>query len=246
MQTENALLHQRSGADSHVRATTATSTPRVDLYRLAHKGLRACFANTLVEVGRMDVNDDEYVNEVCAQVRYVLTLCHSHLEKEERFIHPALERRRPGSTWLTAQDHVQHERQCARLENYVNDLLRYDNVRRGVAAARLYEDLALFVAENLIHMRAEEKDNNALLWESHSDVELAAIHDAIVGSIAPHDMLMFLRWMVPAVSPMERAQLFAGMRRSAPAAAVAAALAVVEPHLSAQEWERLQTDLACV
>ena len=39
----------------------------------------------------------------------------------------------------------------------------------------------------------------------YTDEELAGIHAALVGSIAPPEMLMTLRWMVPFMAPAERA-----------------------------------------
>lgn len=246
MQHMNVSTRESSGEVGLLHPNATPSTPRVDLYRLVHKGLRSCLFDTLLTVGRMDVHDDAHVAHVCARVRQLLALCHAHLEKEDRYIHPALEQRRPGSTWGMAHDHVQHERMFARLENHVSDVVHAGGVRRAAAAQRLYDALAVFVAENLEHMRAEETSNNEVLWESHSDAELTAIHAAIVRSIVPDDMHAFLRWMVPAMSPVERAQFFAGMRSSAPAAAVASALAAVEPHLSVPEWTRLRADLAAV
>lgn len=68
----------------------------------------------------------------------------------------------------------------------------------------------------------------------------------IVRSIVPDEMHALPRWMVPAMSPVERAQFFAGMRGSTPAAALASALAAVEPRSSVPQRARLRADLAAV
>jgi hypothetical protein len=103
----------------------------------------------------------------------------------------------------------------------------------------LYRALALFIAENFQHMHVEEIAHNAVLWARYTDAELLAIHDALVASIPPDEMMAVVRWLVPFMNPMERFHLLADMRAKAPAPAFAAVLDLARAHLTAAEWAKL-------
>jgi hypothetical protein len=218
--------------------------PRHDLYSFAHKGLRLFLGDVLAAVGRMDVTDDGEVAHTLTQVRELLSLCRIHLQKEEHFLHPAMEARRPGSAAHTARDHVGHERSFAALEHDTRAVLQSQGTQRAAAALKLYRQLALFVAENLAHMHTEETESNEVLWAMHTDEELRAIQAALVAAIPPPERLVFLRWMVAAMAPHERTPLLAGMKPGMPAPAFAAILATVKPHLAERDWNTLTAALA--
>ena len=104
---------------------------------------------------------------------------------------------------------------------------------------RSYRRLSLFVAENFEHMLIEETRHNAALWAHYSDTELAALHDALLASIPPQEMMATLRWLVPFMAHSERCALLSDMQAHAPAPAFEAALGVVRPHLSERDWGKL-------
>jgi hypothetical protein len=221
----------------------ATTTRRFDGYAPIHKALRACMANTLAAVGRMDPEDTAERAEVLAGVREMLAICHGHLEKEERYIHPAMEQRAPGSSRQTAKDHADHGTWFQDLEADVVALERGAAGTRQSAAAHLYGRLAVFVGENLLHMHAEETDNNMVLWRTHSDAELIAIEQRIVASLSPAERDWAVRSMLPALDPSERAVMLRGMRAGMPAEAFAGLLAALRPRLSNATWVKLEAAL---
>jgi hypothetical protein len=104
---------------------------------------------------------------------------------------------------------------------------------------KLYRHLALFVAENFQHMHVEETVHNAALWAHYSDAELAALHGRLMASLAPRELLDTARWMLPALSPVERAGLLRGMKAEAPPQAFEAMVDHVRPHLDATAWDKL-------
>lgn len=221
------------------RHETARVDARHDLYAFVHKGLRACMSDTLLAVGRMDTADRDDVRATVARVRDLLEMCGAHLDKEERYVHPAMEARRPGSATRTAQDHVDQAPAVERIE------AELQAIESGAGDAhRLYRHLALFIADNYLHMHAEETENNAVLWATCDDAELALIEKEIVASIPPGLRARWLRWMVQAMAPTERLRLLAGMKVGVPAPAFAALIALVRPHLAAGEWEKLAAALA--
>jgi hypothetical protein len=235
-----------SNAATGRRTTNARpqATRRHNIYANVHKALRACMGETLIAVGRMDPTDDVDVGLAVAQVRELLTLARMHLEKEDHFVHPAMEARRPGSAAHTAADHIHHVAAFGRLEDGIAAVERARGDARVDAATALYRDLALFVADNFVHMHTEEVDNNAALWAAYTDDEMLAIESAIVAAIPPDAKALFMRWMAPAIDPAERAAMFAHLRADAPAPVFAGMLASLAPHLRATDRRKLDAALA--
>ncbi|MCX7894079.1 MAG: FAD-dependent oxidoreductase, partial [Burkholderiales bacterium] len=120
-------------------------------------------------------------------------LCSSHIAAENSHIHAAMEARRPDSAAHTADDHLDHEHAIARLEDAAREVEASHGALRADALLALYRRLALFVAENLVHMQVEETENNAVLWAEYSDAEIDAVHDAILASLAPEKKAAFMR-----------------------------------------------------
>ncbi len=213
---------------------------RFDGYADIHKALRAFMGDTLAKVGSLDPEDPAESAAVLGQVAGLLRLCRTHLEHENDFIHTAMEARAPGSTRSFAEDHEHHERSIRELED---DLAAAAKGGEG-AAARLYRGLAVFVAENLEHMDREEVENNAVLWAAYTDEELIAIEKALVASVKPDEMALALTWMIPALTPRERAAKLSGIRAGAPEPAFLKVLDLVRPALGGTGWEKLKRDLA--
>lgn len=220
-------------------AQAGSAVPRMDMYAFIHKGLRAFMSDTLTGLGRVDTGDELEMSQACARVLQLLDFCRSHLHHENAFVHPAMERAAPGSAATVAHEHEGHERAIAALAAGTAQLMACARERRARVAHALYQQLALFVAHNFEHMQLEETAHNAVLWAHYSDAELAAIEGALVASIPPEEMRVVLRWMLPCMAPAERALMLGDMRRNAPPQAFEAALAVVRPHLTQIEWDKL-------
>lgn len=223
--------------------TAAQAAPRVDLYAGIHKALRALLADTLVAVGRMDAQDGLELARTTQRVLEMLDFMRSHLRHENEFIHPALEARAPGASGVIAHEHEEHESEIAALAWDTTRLLSMEEAGREAAVLSLYRRLSLFVAHNFEHMHVEETAHNAVLWARYTDAELIALHDALVASIPPEEMMFAIRWLVPFMNPQERCAMLSDMRAHAPAPAFEAALAVARPHLSEREWEKLMLGL---
>jgi hemerythrin-like domain-containing protein len=216
---------------------TASAT-RLDLYANIHKGLRAFMAHTLVRVGRLDPHDPAEVDEVGAEVQALLEICRRHLQHENEWIHPALQARAPGSV---AQGTIEHEGHLVAIDGLRQMLERLSH--DAAAAPALYAALSRFVAENFEHMQREETEHNAVLWATHTDEELYALHERILANIRPEEMQVALRWMLPHLAPAERAEVLAGMRRSAPEEAFQNVLSLIRPLLGGRDWRKLSLAL---
>ncbi|WP_343738003.1 hypothetical protein [Achromobacter sp.] len=223
----------------------AAAAPRMDIYVGIHKALRAMMLDTLHAVGRVDVHDVPATQAVCERVLALADLCASHLGHENDFVHPAMEARCPGSSMRIADEHVEHLAAISALRAAVACLdTAQDDAARTDAALRLYRGLALFVGENFVHMHEEESHHNQVLWSCYSDDELRALEGAIVASLPPAENLCVLRWMIPAMTPDERAALLCGLKAAAPAPVLEAVLEAVQPHLTRRDLSRLMRALA--
>lgn len=220
------------------------TTPRHDIYALIHKALRAAMADALVTLGSLDAADAREASDAVTKARALLDLCQEHLEMENRFIHAAMEARRPGSTRTIAAEHAHHEAAIASLRRHVDALARAPAGVRDRCAADLYRDLGGFVGENLVHMQLEETEHNAVLWATHTDAELLALENAIKAEVPPPQMAYVLRWMLPAASPAQRAQMLRGVRAHAPAPVFERVLGIARAHLDATSLRKLDLALA--
>ena len=224
-------------------ATSATDAPRMDMYAGIHKAMRALMADTLLALGRMDCDDGLELAQTTQQVLALMDACASHLKHENEFIHAALEARAPGASAVIAHEHDDHLAHIGRLAGAATALLRTPAAQRPAAVLALYRDLSLFIAENFHHMHVEETAHNAVLWARYTDAELEAIHDALVASIPPEEMMGIVRWLVPFMNPAERTALLADMRAKAPEAVFHAVLDAARPHLTQGEWTKLARSL---
>ncbi|MCD6680560.1 MAG: hypothetical protein LT102_07885 [Burkholderiaceae bacterium] len=212
------------------------SASRHDLYAIIHKAMRLCMTDALVRFGRMDADDDEERAEAIEAVRSMLDLAAVHLEDENRFVHPALAARCADAAERSAREHAEHEREIESLRTGLRTLERAAPTERSGHALRLYRQLALYVAENFVHMHHEETHNMRALWAHYDDDELRAIEQAIVASIEPQTMARFVGWMFPAVSHPERVAL---LPEEAPPELVELALDAVDARLGRRERDRL-------
>lgn len=212
---------------------------RFNIYGIIHKALRLFMSDTLAAVGSMDCSDAAQTSKVLGQVRDLAATCRNHFMHENAFVHAAMEARRPGSSSQVAAEHEHHAWAVAKLDELANAVQHADGSARQVAADALYQYLALFMAENFVHMNLEETANNEVLWATHTDAELLGIERAIVASQKPQEAMMTMRWMMPAMNASERAEKLEGMRRNAPAPVFEAVMAVAQERLPVSEWDKL-------
>jgi hypothetical protein len=224
---------------------TRDNAARPDEYRFIHKGLRLFMADTLATVGRMDPADPADLAAALQQVRDLLAFCRLHLEHENAFVHTSMERHAPGSSARIAAEHVHHAETIDALAKDAATLEAGLSGQARIAAAdAFYSKLALFIGENFIHMHAEETENNAVIWATHSDQDILLIHRAIVAALTPEEMAMGARWMIAALNPAQRAAFLSEIQRSAPACVFEGLLGMAKAHLSDLEWRKLAQAMA--
>lgn len=220
---------------------------RRDLYGNVHKGLRLAQCQLLARLGNTDYENAEVVRQLMADMRALLGLAASHVEHEDRHIHQALRARAPDSTRTIDEQHDDHREAFKALESLVAATEAAPSGERAAAGRRLYLAFAAYVGGDLEHMHEEETVTAPLLWSLYSDEELIEIETRIVSSIPPEKSLAFMRFMIPAISPAERAALLGGMKLHAPREAFDAVIEfAARPNLPAAEFADLvrRLDLA--
>lgn len=223
---------------------SGTSADRYDSYLFIHKALRALMADTLVRLGSMDPTDDADTHAVLEQVRQAIALGECHLEKEENFVHPAMEARAPGSTRRASFDHASHTAAFAKILAACREVETSQGAVRAGRALCLYRRFALLVAEDFVHMNAEETENNAVLWATHTDEEIHALAARLVASIAPETLSKYLRWMLTANAPRDRVNILSGIQERMPRPGFSRLLEAVLPNLRDADRTKLLAALA--
>jgi iron-sulfur cluster repair protein YtfE (RIC family) len=217
---------------------------RVDIYSGIHKAVRALLCDTLSRVARLDLDDENELAGTLRQVREMLEFCEHHIANEERFVHPAMEARQPGSAAGTAADHEHHEAAVAAMRADCAMLEGQPGTERDAAWRRLQRRLAQFTGDNLLHMDTEETANNAVLQACYSDAELMDLHRQILASLPPEEMAVDLHWILRGSSPAERVRLMAGIRADVPPPVFDGLLELARQSLDAGGWNKLAAALA--
>jgi hypothetical protein len=212
---------------------------RLDIYGPIHKALRLCMMETLAKVGRADVHNAQELQGALADVDSLLALLRSHIDKETNYVHPALEAAQTGASKRIADEHDAHAQTIEALADEVAELRSASSLQRGRLMQRLYNHLALAVAENFEHMHIEETVHNNALWNAYSDDQLMAIENNIKASIAPQDMMPMMRWFARSGTPQFIITLMSDMQAHAPKEAFEAVLDLVRQQLSESRWSNV-------
>ena len=220
------------------------AAPRHDLYSQIHKALRAMMFDTLERLARLDVHDALDRRDALDQAERLLAQLANHVHHENKFLHTAIEARRPGAAAVTSEAHTEHLDSIADLRAEISALRSAAAAHAAPIAQRLYRHLALFVAENLEHMQVEETANNAALWTLYTDAELEALHGRLVASIEPAELMQAAPWIARASHPQELAGLLGGMQAGMPPQAFDAVLHQVRTQLDESRWAKLARALS--
>jgi hypothetical protein len=166
----------------------------------------------------------------------------AHLDIEERFVHSAIDRKRPGAITEVRKDHEAHQRDFALLLADADALEQAapDAVFEQKAIAHhLYLSFSRFVGDNLVHMAFEETAVNALLWELFTNEELQGIFGQIVGSESPDQLMRGVRWILPSLDPDQRAKLVLRARGNIPAPVFSQLMGALQAFLAPRDHDKL-------
>jgi len=218
------------------------SSEKVDVYVGVHKGLRRLISQFLYQTGAVDWTDEAAVQCLKSRWETVTRVLQSHHQHEEWFIHPVLERVVPGGHRSYGAEHRAQEIVLGDLDAHLQRLVggRCLRERRAELGLEFYRGLNLFYADYLRHLHREEVDADRALASLCSQEELRQMVSAIIASIPPDEMMIYIDCMFPAMNHAERAGLLADMKAAASPVIFQRLVDRIRGALDEADWTRLQ------
>jgi hypothetical protein len=189
----------------------------LDLYKDIHKGVRSELFSVVESAGSTDPADACGKAALSDHVRSVVAFLDTHAAHEDTAILPDLETHLPAMAERIAADHASFDRRCEALIDLAATSAASAGPDSRCLNHRLYLDLADFVGVYLQHQDFEERVLMPALFEAVGFEAVLAIHESIIGSIAPDEMARSLAVMLPAMNLDDRCELLGPMRAGAPA-----------------------------
>lgn len=237
---------------SSVRAADAPlADVGFDLYREVHKGIRRGLFQMVELAGTVDPRDSEALAAAHGRLACLLHLLDVHAAHEDEFLAPVIERHLPVLAARLHREHDALEGLTVELRRLSDEICSPDRGHatvdeRRLAQHRAYLTLTEFVAAYLDHQATEEAVVLPALNRAADIEELLQANADLVAAITPEDLDGYMRLIVPAVNPLDLAELYGGMRAGAPADAFAALLDLAREGLAPDDYARLTDDLALV
>lgn len=179
------------------------------------------------------------IDSLLAELRTLLLLGAGHIAHEEAHIHPQLLARE--ATAVLDVQHAEHRASFRDIDALIAALADAPRAARPALGHRLYLAWSLFIAHDFEHMHEEETVNNARLWRLFNDDELRTMEAAIVASLPPEKVLIFLSRMLPSLTCDERASFLGAARGKMPPEAFASVIVhAVRPVLSRADMVDLE------
>jgi hypothetical protein len=217
--------------------------PRVDLFTVIHKALRANLyeAGSLLE--RTDFGDNHERQRALSDLEQTLNFLEEHLSLEERYVVPLLRLASIEVGGALQAQHHQHELVTKRLRDLKKELAQCGGtgaVTLGVQLCKAYNKM---LASQLTHMNEEEGPGNAALWSTQSDELLAATRAAMQAALPQTRYKEWLTIMVPLANHQELLGLFSTMKATAPPEVFEQTTAMAA-ELLGERWGKLKAALA--
>ncbi|MGE0311361.1 MAG: hemerythrin domain-containing protein [Lautropia sp.] len=207
-----------------------------DLYRVIHKAMRFALCGVTTLAGSTDAADDGAVGRLVDEWRDVRRVLAGHHRNEDRFCDPLIAIHAPDLVASLAAEHALVDAQLARLDLQVIAMTAMPSTARDAALHRFHLDAADFTATYLRHLRFEEGEVMPALNRAMDVDALARLTQRIRASVAPSDMVVFFRYMVPSMNLDERVDLLGAMLRTVPSDVFERLRRVAQDRLSAADY----------
>lgn len=216
---------------------------RPDIYSKVHKGLRKALFDLSYTTGNTDFRNDASLVALAKFYHDVVKFLREHEKNEELYQLPLLERKIPGSV---NQDNLEHEiieKKINLLNRSFNNLISSSNGDRKLKGEVFYHLLNEFISDYLNLMRDEELETVRLFYEHCTDEEINSAFKNIVANTTPQDLMIMLKYIIPAINDNERIELLTGIKENALQPAFNAILVLTQSLLSPDDWEHLQSEI---
>jgi hypothetical protein len=185
-------------------------------YRDIHKGIRAELFALTTAAGTLDPHDGAGRADLSRHVQSVVELLVAHAEHEDAVIQPVLEAQLPELAAQIATDHPHIEAQVEEIRDLAAAAVDASDAEVRDDVFRVYMELASFTSAYLTHQDFEERDVTPALERAIGIDGVVELHQAIVGSIPPDEMMRTLPLMLTAMNIDDRTEMLGGMQAGAP------------------------------
>ncbi|MBA4055495.1 MAG: hypothetical protein C0490_12340 [Marivirga sp.] len=191
---------------------------RYNSFNRVHKGLRAFLYDTALKLQQADLSDTGSSQEAIDQVQSLIDVFEVHARHEDHFFNEPLDSVNPSVASLFEKEHEEDHRLATVLKNQLDDWYNAATQEaRSRAGLHLFYSFNEFMAFNLYHMNKEEITLNQALWEAYSDEQIVATEQALVQSVHPKDMVIYIKWMIRGCNDPEIISWMRGVKDHAPA-----------------------------
>lgn len=215
---------------------------RIDFYGNYHKALRRALFEFSARTGLLDYDDDAALAGLSTEFEQIAQTLREHSVHEDEYMHPLLARYAPEV--LKKMD-VQHATLDPALDTLAEQLRAVASAAdRPAAGMAFYAAINRYIGAYLEHLADEEDIANPILWERCPHDELAQAVARFRGSFALDQVATSFEFMLPALSPPERADLYKSVRDNAPRPVFDTLLGVAEKTLAAADYDDLKQRLS--
>jgi len=220
---------------------------RFDLLAPVHKGLRHALGGLVFQAGALNANDEGALKRFAEEFADIVDILESHSRDEDAHVHHLYERFAPETAAKLEAEHEGLEAELRELQRLLDKTLRASSAEeRGPTWYILQRKLTKFTTEYFGHLEREEGEAAEALWANLDDAQLKDVSVRIRSSIPPATMMIFLRYMLPALNFYERYDMLSGMKRFAPPEAYRAVRELAEQRLRPEDWAELANALDAV
>lgn len=215
-------------------------TEREKSFSASHRGLRNVLGQFSMLAGRTNYGDPAEVAALKTLGREMLFFLAYHGRSENTHLLPLLESRAPGAG---AADYAEHE-QLATMEHSLGERLEaLDGTQNSADGHEFYLDFTEYHSRYLAHIRQEELITDKLLQTHFSDEELRTNRVKKMMDVAFDEMLVSVKYIVPAQWERASVGLLTGVKKSLSAEQWEAIVAALRTQMSEERVQRLLAQL---
>lgn len=182
-----------------------------NIYRESHKGLRYALTSVLTAAGHATAHPDSLA-ALAARWSNVSTLLAMHHRHEARFLDPVLARHAPQHRVRLAADNATMSDATRRLDQSMSILLDSPREQQWCLLEQLYLDLAVYVAQTLVHFAFEDAEVMRSLRGALDARQLEMFRVELRNDITHFEMTLLLKAMMPALNFVERIDVLTDLR----------------------------------
>jgi hypothetical protein len=215
-------------------------TNRPDSFSVPHKGIRNALLQLSVLAGQTDCSNSHDVRRLKELGREVFLILTTHAQDENDVSLTELEKKLGISSHHDREEHEKIEAQQAQLEELLEKISLGDSNNIG---KEFYVLLNRFIAVYFAHMNGEETLTQELLWKHFTDEELAGHRQKIMKNLDPDVLLLWFKFIIPAMSLQESVGLLSGFKANAPASFFQRSMGLLKEVLGDHRFGILESQL---